>query len=302
MIISAIICTHNRSDYLSRSINSLVHQSYPASDYEILVIDNHSSDDTKKIVTHGFQHVKNLRYIYEGAIGLSHARNTGWKEANGKYVAYLDDDAIVEKDWLEKIVSAFETIKPMPGCVGGKTEPIFETPRPRWLTNTLLPYLSIINWSNTPIILSCGQWLIGTNMAFPKKLLADMNGFPLNLGRIGNKLLSGEERLLQLHLQAQGMTSYYDPRISVSHHIPISRLTRSWFVSRSFWSGVSKSVIIENLSVCSKIPIKNLKGSSLIKPFRQRLGALKELLSPFTVLCYLASLMGRISAQLKIVK
>src|SRR5690349_21431211 len=125
--ISAIIPTYNRADYLGNAIQSLIEQTLPIEQYEILVIDNCSTDRTRQIVCEDFAHVPNLRYIYEPVLGLSQARNTGWQQARGDYVAYLDDDAIASSQWLEKILFTFRTVTPIPGCVGGKVEPIWET-------------------------------------------------------------------------------------------------------------------------------------------------------------------------------
>ena len=74
--ISCIICTHNRAGYLGSAIKSLMHQTLPKDRYEIIVVDNASDDDTKKIVD-GFTGAQNLRYAYEKKLGLAHARNAG---------------------------------------------------------------------------------------------------------------------------------------------------------------------------------------------------------------------------------
>src|SRR4051812_37764690 len=128
--ISAIIPTYNRDAYLGKAIQSLVDQTLATEQYEILVIDNCSTDHTREIVCNEFGHVPNLRYIYEPVQGLNQARNTGWRQARGELVAFLDDDAIANSEWLEKILMVFETVKPIPGCVGGQVEGIWETERP----------------------------------------------------------------------------------------------------------------------------------------------------------------------------
>ena len=129
--ISAIICTLNRAAYLEKAIQSLADQTLPEEQFEIIVVDNGSTDNTKTMVE-GFKHLENLRYIYEPIMGLSQARNTGWQNAQGDYVAYLDDDAIACPEWLERIVQAFDTVEPRPGSVGGKVIPVWEAERPAW--------------------------------------------------------------------------------------------------------------------------------------------------------------------------
>ena len=101
--ISAVVCTLNRATYLARAVESLVNQTYPKEYYEIIVVDNGSTDNTREVVEQ-FSQCAIIRYIYEPVKGLSQARNTGWQAAAGKYVAYLDDDAIARPRWLEKML------------------------------------------------------------------------------------------------------------------------------------------------------------------------------------------------------
>lgn len=242
--ISAIICTLNRAAYLCKAIQSLVNQTLPNEYYEILIVDNGSTDDTKRVVVEEFAHLHNLHYLYEPVLGLSQARNTGWQNAKGEYIAYLDDDAIAYPDWLEKIIKVFESVTPQPGCVGGKVEAIWEASRPHWLPDKLLPYLTVLDWSEVPIILEDWRYIAGANMAFPKFLLEAVKGFQVSFGRKGGKLLSNEEILLRNQLKINGYTIYYDPEIVVGHHIAASRLTQSWFFQRTYWQGISEAYLL----------------------------------------------------------
>lgn len=233
---------------MTKAITSLLEQDFAQEAYEIIVVDNQSTDNTRELVRHHFQAEKGLRYIYEPVLGLSQARNTGWKLAQGKYVAYLDDDAIAEKSWLTRIFETFESIKPMPGCVGGKIEAIWEAPRPPWLADGLLGYLAIIDWSAVPVRLNESQWLAGANIAFPRSLLERVGGFNTRLGRRGAKLLSAEETLLRWQLENLGHACYYHPEITVHHHITPSRLTKDWFLKRAYWGGFSEAVLRNKLT------------------------------------------------------
>ena len=123
--ISVVIPTHNRARYLSLTIQSLLDQGLPRSDFEIIVVDNRSTDSTKQVID-GFGGGDLVRYVFEPALGASRARNTGWGHARGRYVAFLDDDVIASPAWLENILGAFETLQPTPGCVGGRVDPIWE--------------------------------------------------------------------------------------------------------------------------------------------------------------------------------
>jgi len=244
VLISAIICTHNRAEYLAKAIQSLVDQRTAKDQYEIIIVDNCSTDSTKEVVEQ-FSSVNNIRYIYESTLGLSYARNTGWRNARGQYVAYLDDDAIACPTWLDKILEVFETVTPRPGCVGGKVYPIWEGPRPKWLSDWLLHGLAIIDWSETPHALDnlCVEWLVGANIAFPIDLLESIGGFTSHLDRIGNNLLSSGDVFLEKQIVKIGYSCFYYPDIAIGHHIFKSRLNQSWFTRRYYWQGVSDAVM-----------------------------------------------------------
>lgn len=254
--ITAIICTYNRVQYLKKAIKSLVGQTLSKDDYEILVIDNGSTDNTREVVLGGFSYVQNLLYFYESAPGLSQARNTGWRKARGRYVAYLDDDAIASSQWLEKILDVFGKTERKIGCVGGKVEPIWEAQRPSWLTDKMIWGISILDWSKVPIILGDKEYFIGTNMAFPKDLLEVVGGFKASLGRNGDKLLSNEESLLKQQITERGYDCIYHPEINVWHHIPSFRLNKGWFIRRMYWQGVSDAIV--KIDKESLTPLKRL--------------------------------------------
>lgn len=241
--ISAVLCTHNRAGYLRKALQSLVDQTLAPWSYEIIVVDNGSQDNTKQVVSE-FSNVPNLRYLSEPIIGVSRARNTGWRKAEGVYVAYLDDDAVASPGWLAKFIEVFETFEPSLGAVGGRIEPIWEVPRPDWLSDKLLGFLSVVHWCDVPMILNEQQWLPGCNIAYPRELLQRAGGFREELGRQGTKLQSNEENNLRQQLDSRGFCSLYHPEIVVGHHVAAPRLTKKWFRERAYWQGVSDALML----------------------------------------------------------
>lgn len=242
--ISAIICTHNRAEFLGEAIQSLAEQTLSNEKYEIIVVDNCSTDSTKEVVNQ-FSEIENLRYIFESTLGLSYARNSGWRNARGKYTAYLDDDAIASPGWLEKILEVFETVIPRPTCVGGKTEPLWESSRPKWLSDELMTGLTVVDWSDTPHELRdlSQEWLVGANIAFPVEFLARVEGFSCGLSRKGKGLLSGDEIFLQKQILKSGQSCFYHPEIAVQHRIPMERLSKFYFIRRYYWQGISDATM-----------------------------------------------------------
>jgi len=243
--ISVVICTHNQAGYLNKSLDSLVSQTLPQERFEVIVVDNASRDHTKDVLLN-FAALQNFRCIHEPILGLSVARNTGWKNARGDYVAFLDSDAVASPEWLERISGRFASARPETAAVGGRIVPIWQGRRPEWLSKDLETYLGIIDWSDKPLIIDDGSpyYLAGSNLAFRKNALEKTNGFCPSLGRLGKRLLSNEEILLQRQLTQMNMSLVYDPGICVHHHVKSHCLHKKWFYQRLFWQGIS-DVIVE---------------------------------------------------------
>jgi len=238
--ISAVVCTLNRAAYLAKAMASLVNQTYPKKYYEIIVVDNGSADNTREVVEQ-FNQSTRVRYVHEPIKGLSQARNTGWQAASGKYVAYLDDDAIACPHWLEKMMEAFETIKPAPASVGGKAVPLWESERPTWLADRMLGAYAIVDWGDRAKFLkpSSPEHHVGCNVAYNRQVLQECGGFNINLGRKGGNLLSNDENVIRDYIDSRGLGIYYDPEILVKHLVPKERLTRRFMLRRHFWQGIS---------------------------------------------------------------
>jgi len=268
--ISAVVCTHNRAAYLRKALHSLIDQTLAQDLYEIIVVDNDSQDNTKQVVSE-LSAVPSLRYLHEPLIGLSRARNTGWRHAEGVYVAYLDDDAVACPEWLATFLDVFEIFEPAPGCVGGKCEPIWEARRPDWLADEMLGRLSVFHWSDVPTILNEKQWLSGCNIAFPRELLRLVGGFREDLGRQGTTLGAGEETHLQQQLHSLGRCSVYHPDIVVGHHVSPSRLTKRWFREAAYRMGLSEAIMLNldhGLSLALRVWLALIKiGWSLPRLF-----------------------------------
>ncbi len=241
--ISVVVCTRDREAYLERCLESLLSQTLPASHYEIVVVDNGSRPEATPAVLGRLGATRVLlRLLREPQPGLARARNRGWRSSRADLVAFLDDDAVASPRWLERILRAFDEVTPRPGCVGGRVEGLWEAPRPDWLEPSFEGTLSLVDWSDTPGFLSEKQWQPGCNMAFPRALLELADGFPPDLGRRGERLLSMEETALHERLREIGHGLYYDPLACVGHAVPAERMTRRWLARRIFWNGVSRAL------------------------------------------------------------
>jgi len=243
-LISVVICTHNRAKYLAKTIASVLSQDFPPRHYEVIVVDNASTDHTRKVVRE-FRQTKLIRYLFEEQLGLCNARNAGWRAAAGTYVAYLDDDAVASPGWLAAIREAFETFTPKPGVVGGRVDPVWAGQRPHWLSEDVALTLTIVDWGPIPKPIEDinREWLGGANLAVPVAVLAEVGGFHPWLDRIGKNMLSSGDVFLQMEIMQRGYPCLYHPGIAVKHLVPAARLEQRWFFRRFYWQGISDAVM-----------------------------------------------------------
>ncbi len=237
--ISAIICTHNRDRYLGLAIDSLLAQDLD--NFEILVIDNASTDTTKAVVEARLADPR-LRYVYESTLGLSTARNRGAQESQATILAYLDDDAIATPTWLSTLMQAYEQDDKL-AIAGGKVTLIWTdgiTP-PAWLSDGLAGNLGAYDLGETlTYIQQPGLTPRGLNYSVRRDFLDRVGGFDPKLGRVGTNLLSNEElQMTELALQQDWHVAYL-PTALVAHHVSPERVKRSWFLDRGWWQGISE--------------------------------------------------------------
>lgn len=242
-LISVIICTYNRADRLLLALEALTKQTLSSKEFEVLVVDNRSTDNTSVICKSFQERFVNFRYMYEPIQGLSKARNTGWQTAQSPYIAYLDDDAIPCEEWIEAILDVFETVQPKPVSVGGPIYPLWEVPRPDWITPVMETLFTMLDGGNTPRWFEENEYPWGANVIYRRDALEKVGGFCEQLGRKGQSLLSGEETLLNATLKAQGEGFYYSPQALVLHWVPKERINPDWLVQRSYWQGYSVALV-----------------------------------------------------------
>jgi len=245
-LITAVICTRNRAGFAEKCLKSLLRQSLDPSLYEIIIVDNGSTDNTREVLA-SYTDSTRIRYIAEPVVGLSRARNTGWKNSRGLYVGYIDDDATAGNKWLEAALKCFEKILPTPVWIGGPIELEWEVPRPEWINGPLSVPLGKVDWGKEEKWLEPNQRLGGGNSFFFRKCLEELNGFDENLGRKRDNLLSGEEDHLRRRLEDAGKRLYYHPDVCIRHFVPAERIKPTWFYRRFYWGGISDYLMKKSL-------------------------------------------------------
>lgn len=238
--VSVIIPTLNRAFFLKNTLLSTLNQSFPQDEYEIIVIDNGSTDNTKQVVEDlNHQHNNRIRYFYDARPGLHIGRHIGAKHARGEILLYGDDDIIASPDWVKEIYACYS--KKEVGAAGGKILPKFETTPPEWLNIFPPGYLSLLDLGDKSFEMNTND-IYGCNLSIKKDILFKFGGFhpdsmPQNLIKYRG---DGESALISRAMDA-GYKTIHNPKAFVYHVIPSSRLTIDYFKRRAFSQGISDS-------------------------------------------------------------
>jgi len=237
--VSAIVCTYNRAPLLREALASLLAQECDAL-REIIVVDNNSADDTPEVV-HSIACTSQTPLIYtvERRQGLSYARNHGIELAQGDLLAFLDDDALADPSWLQKLATAH--VRHRADVVGGPVLLTWRCVRPAWWTAELDGFLSAMHYGDQAKQAVFPLFPYGGNLSIRRELLAEMGGFCAELGRSGRTLLEAEEMELLLRLEERGARIWYTPDAVVYHIVDADRATKSYLRRRCIGSGRSQA-------------------------------------------------------------
>lgn len=225
--VSIIIPTYNRAKIIGQTIESCINQTYPKDRFEIMIVDNNSTDDTKSVVEQWISKSPvPIKYIFEPRQGAHHARNNAAKQSDAEILYYTDDDMIADKDAIRNIVKVFDMNYNV-AAAGGKVLPKWEFDPPEWL----LKYfkngsLSLIDKSERLIIASYDIGLYSCHQAILKKVLVECGGF--NPDIVKDELLGNGETGLNIKILQEGYNFAYVGD-SISYHlIPGSRMTQKY--------------------------------------------------------------------------
>jgi len=268
-VVSAVICTHNRAAFLEETLNGLLHQAHDAIPFEVIVVDNCSTDNTREICDRALSAGLPLRYFLETRLGVCYARNLGWQKAAADFVFYIDDDAIPESTWLASVARSIATLDSTVGCLGGKILPRWMGQKPEWADDRNEITLGYIDFGDEMQALDDSLSPIGANVGYPKRVLEATGGFAETLGRIGDSLLGCEEILLERMIRKRGLQIVYDPAVVVRHAIHAERLTPNWILKRTYWQGASLAIcdmILNPVSSLERFKQAALRGLQLLIP------------------------------------
>ena len=225
--ISVVICTYNRAAYIYDAMESLVQQSLDKNAYEVIIVNNNSTDHTATIcqdylAAHPDYH---FQYLNEPKQGASFARNTGAALAKGALLCFMDDDAVAGKDYLARIVQFFEDHADA-GGLGGKIIPKYIPAEPAWMSYYVSSMVGNFDYSPSVAVFSPNRYPLESNMIIRKKDFDAISGFNTALpGVVGTLRIGGEGKDFFMRLKALGRVIYYDPAIAVQHVVEVAKLT-----------------------------------------------------------------------------
>lgn len=240
--ISVVICTLNRVELVCRAVYSVIDQDLAVGDFEIVVVDNGSSDGTREVIGAIARVQPNLRVVHEPVRGLSNARNRGVREASAPLVAFLDDDAVAVRGWLAAHLRALTNSEDIV-ATGGPVLLRWPGRRPSWLPPERESFYSGLDMGTESCRMVFPTFPYGANMALRRDAFERVGGFSPWLGRRGKSLLSGEESELFRRLSELGGRFTYVPEAVVHHYVLPERARRGWLLRRSFAQGRSEVIV-----------------------------------------------------------
>ncbi|MFG2054497.1 glycosyltransferase [Micromonospora sp. NPDC048930] len=237
--VTVVVCvyTERRWAQIVRAVHSVLAQDLPAAQVVVVVDHNPALLERVHATFPELTVVPNA-----GPRGLSAARNTGLARATGEIVAFLDDDAEAEPDWLARLLPHYRDERVL--AVGGHAVPAWEEERPRWLPPEF-DWVVGCSFTGQPTEVAPVRNVIGCNMSFRRSILHRTTGFDPALGRVGRTPVGCEETELCIrigHLEPDGVV-LYEPAARVRHRVTVDRTTWRYFRQRCFSEGRSKAVV-----------------------------------------------------------
>ena len=230
MVLSIIICTYNRVDFLKKCIDSILKQISTNNGIEIVVIDNNCNDGTKEYINN--INSTYINYFLETKQGLSHARNKGIEVSKGDFLAFVDDDATIDEKWLKSLLYHLKN-QNINHIYGGPIFPNFEVKCPKWIDDGyfIRKFKSSDGYLDK---LTAQDGFSGGNMCIPKNIFDKVGFFNTDLGMQGKEMGLGEESELffRIHNQIKEVKLYNINDMSITHFEAKFKLEKKYLKDR----------------------------------------------------------------------
>jgi GT2 family glycosyltransferase len=252
--LTVAVCTHNHKERLKRTLQGLAQLRHPVNPWEILIVDNASTDGTAELVAAADWRAPDItiRVTLEEKLGISNARNRAVLEAAGEYVVFIDDDETPDQNWLcayERVILAER-----PDALGGRIGVMFEDcERPAWLHEELLGFLGQLDHGGlTRRLGDTGTAIFTGNAAFRREVFAKVGLFDTALGRKGKVNFGGEDVEMYRRMVGAGCDVWWVPDAIIHHRIQADKLERRYFLDLHFRQGRTEGLL--KRGTASRVP------------------------------------------------
>lgn len=273
MKVSVIIPSFNRAKMLGITIESFINQNYPKDQYEIIIADNNSTDNTEEVVKYwqGKSPVS-IKYISEKRQGVHYARNSAAKHSIGDILYYTDDDMIADKDLLENLMKVFAMGYNI-GAATGRVLPKWEIAPPQWILKYCYDgKLSIYDPKEDFIISPFDIGVYSCNQAILRDVFFQSGGF--NPENTAGEWIGDGETGLNIKIRELGYKFAYIGNAVIYHMIPPERMTQKYLNNRMANQGNADSYSEYQRHIYSSL-----------KLYMKILTYINKLLGNFTLFC-----------------
>ncbi|HUY77785.1 MAG TPA: glycosyltransferase, partial [Ktedonobacterales bacterium] len=243
-----ILCTYNRCNFVLTTLASLRRQTVPYDDFEVIVVDNGSTDGTLNLVrayVNASLHPERkpedtwrVQCLSEPRNGLAYARYTGLLAASGEIAVFLDDDVIADPFLLENLQEAYDATEA--DAIGGRVELRWEARRPHWLMPDLLDVLGHYEPSSARVRLPHGISFSNSNFSVNIAALRDVGAFSPFVSQRQRFPVNMESEDLCRRLREAGYALWYEPDAIAAHRVTAPLLRQAYFMGRAYWQGRSE--------------------------------------------------------------
>lgn len=227
--VSVVIPTYNRSHLLAGTIDSLLAQEAEGLRYEVIVVDNNSTDNTREVVNAFADCEIPVRYVFQDLQGVSHARNAGIQQSHSPIVGFTDDDIRPAPDWVATIKKTFEA-HPGVGFIGGKVLPVWTAAPPGWLTSAHWSPLALLDYGDRSLSLEAANviGLLSANLAVRRELFERVGLFSPEVQIAKGQIGGMEDHELIDRLWRAGIIGMYVPELVVQSPVEPERTRKKY--------------------------------------------------------------------------
>ena len=239
--VSAVVCCYNSAAVIVPTIESLSSQVIPAGvGYEVILVDNNCTDDTVQLAEKAWQNpTYPLKIIKEDKAGLIYARKKGVYCAGYDILLFVDDDNILNNDWVKKLTRIYKTM-PDVGTVGGFNHALLQGDKPAWFDCYRTVYAC------GPVVGGKIKLPFGAGLSFRTAVIKEVfsSGLPLFLvGRTKNSLLRGDDTEMYLRCRLMGWNFYYDPSLELQHYLLARRINWKYLCRARKGGGLAITIL-----------------------------------------------------------